>query len=341
MFSRRMSICQARCRLFSIFIAVILSCIFVFLFPSCDKGSAEFPLKAGQAIRLTKGTFEDGMPSFSADGKKMLITRNIPKNGSGAKEHKGIWNRHVIEIDISNPARPKESEIEEFYEGSDPSYKGETVVAKDRSSSLVALVDGKLEPVRIENLNSMPAKPSVSPNGKWIVFMGINAPKFEPGQNPPDLNNFRYQPHIVSSAGGVAEKIEIDIGPNTFLEDLRWTSKNTLHLYYRLENRDVPIFRVQEYDVENKTSKLALISDYFGRFDVSDDSRYLVANSETPNSISFVSRDLKTRIDTDLRDEVMAVSLVPNSNWAVVSRYCEDTRGINLFLLPVPEQFKN
>jgi len=297
-------------------------------------------ISAGPALRLTAGTFEDGELSFSFSDRKMLILRNYPPTGQDVRERGGLWMRRVFELDFSNPHKPREHEIEELADATEVSYigSGGAIFAKDKSNLPIVCIDGKLIPAPLKNLKAVPSRISVSPDGRSLAYMAVDTPAFAPG-NMPSADDFSYKAYVADLASGESVPIVHDLGARAFLEDMWWKKSGRLSLFFRFEDPESMIFRVDEYDVADRHAKLAFIGNGDAYFSLSEDNSFYVTHMLEAQKVSFVSRDHRTRVDVDLEGELQNAVLTPDDKYAVVSRYCDDTRGINLFLVETPASF--
>ena len=326
--------------IFQRFRTIILFAAIIPFFSACEKNALESHIKAGPAVRLTAGVFEDSELSFSPAGGKVLILRNYPPAGQDVRNRGGLWQRRIFELDFSDPRHPKEHEIEELAEATEVSYMGSSgaIFAKDRSNIPVIFNKGKLTPAPLRDLKSIPSRLSVSPDGRYLAFMAVETPALEPGK-VPSPEDFAYNPYVADLQSGNSSAIVRDLGPRAYLEDMWWKKSGRLCLFYRFEDPDSQIFRVDEYDIASGRARLAFIANGGAYFRLSEDNSFYVTHMLEQNNVSFVSRDHKTRVDINIEGELQGVSLPPDNRRVIVARYCDDTHGINLFMVETPAQF--
>jgi|GEM_PF-5113620 len=326
--------------IFQRFRTIILLITLLLSVAACEKNASDSSLKAGPALRLTAGPFEDSELNFSPDGRKALILRNYPPSGQDVRDRGGLWERRVFELDFSNPRKPSEREIEELAEATEISYIGSSgaIFAKDKSNLPVIFNDGKLIPAPLSGLKAIPSRLSVSYDGRYLAFMAVDTPEFKPGQTPSP-EDFSYKPYVADLKSGELKPILHDLGQRAYLEDMWWKKSGHLSLFYRFEDPESQIFRVDEYDISTGRARLAFIGNGDAYFRLSEDNSFYVTHMLEAKKVSFVSRDHQKRIDIDIEGELQGVFLPPDDRLAIVSRYCEDTHGINLFMVETPAEF--
>ena len=130
--------------------------------------------ESGEVSLLTDGSFDDRLPSWRADGEKMLFQRNEYGQDEG-------WEIYVADIDIESEEIL--SNIESISNGiSDDtdcswSYDNESMLTSSNYGGLETpniyrfFLDPTLAPVQITfNAQNEDGAASESPNGAWIAF---------------------------------------------------------------------------------------------------------------------------------------------------------------------------
>ena len=292
------------------------------------------------AIRLTKGNFEELQFCFHPSKDKLLFLRKMPESSNKEMAKTNLpLERRVFELDFTKPDYPVEHEIKALRGGSYPSYLGENdILALDRGGTLVIWHEGLAQPEKVElkGLQTRPAKPVGSPDGKYIAFLSIPPAKSMVGEDNEE--NFRYQAFVASVKTGESIQLSKPIGLYASVVSLSWANKGLFVMYQILERKSLST-RVEKFTWPGKERILALFTDFPPNLSLDGDYRFFATLAKHENHLTLISRGMDVEKDYDFKSKIKSVLLRHDGKYAVFNRYCKDSKNYNLFLLPVSKDF--
>lgn len=320
---------------------LLLLIVAVFL-SSCMENLFNDPAeRLGNAIRLTKGSFDENQIRFHPNEDKLLFLRLSAKDGKSVEETNQPLVRRIMEIDFSNPDYSKVTEIKALSGGSYPSYSGsKRIFALDQTGGTVFLEEGedKPSPIDFTGLNTRPTKPIASPDGKYVAFLSIPAPKINKDTDVTDEENFRYQAFVASVETGEVKQLSRPIGLHASVVSLSWADDGLL-VTYQIFERTGLYTRVEKLVWPDGKRMLALFADVPPNLSLDDDYRFFVTHMKKAQHVSLISRGMDIVKEIDFKAPIKSAIVQHDGKYVVVSRYCEDTKGYNLYLLPVDGEF--
>ena len=329
------------CILFSRILVVIL---LAWPLSGCSKSCSTAPAveRVGDAFRLTSGAFREEQVRFHPEKPRLLAVRSVSESKKDVRESGQEWETHIMEVDFSDPERPEIREIKALAGGNYPSYAaGDGIVALDIRGRLVILKtrSGEAEGIVVSGIRSRPAKPVVSPDGARIAFLALPEVSKEAEPLPMLPTISRHEAYIAPTDGGEARRISKAISPSALLVSAAWAEAGHLFLTYDVIDPNTRHTRVEIVDIETGKGRLALFADYPADLAIAPSGLFFATAADKENMAAFLSRGMEKKKQVDLENEVLSLTVGPAERWAAAVRYCPDTKGANLFLLPVPEEF--
>ncbi|RJO65658.1 MAG: hypothetical protein C4523_15590 [Myxococcales bacterium] len=312
-----------------------MACLALGLF-ACESKPAE---RIGAAIRLTKGPWKEQQIHFHPTELKLLAIRELSEqSGTSAA---GGWKRQVVEVDFSDPDRPGERVIDALEDGSFPSYAGDKgIVALDRRGRLVFLPAGADQPIEVDfpGQTFHPTKPVASPDGEYVAFLAAPPPAETPSEMAA-VAPYRYRAYVAPLGDGKAEALEGAPDSQAMLVAVEWAGPAALFVFYQIADPKRTFTRVERIRWPERTHGLALFTDYGRGVAVESQARFFATIADAPDQIVFLSRGMDKKETVDLSAELSDVAIDPGGRWVAAVRTCDDVKGANLYLAPVPAAF--
>ena len=297
-------------------------------------------------VALTEGNMEDGQLQADADGRRIVFERSQP-----GEENK------IILMDLATVKGRYERELAPLTGAHFPGFLGKRVLlALDRVGKPVSLdlASEVVSDLSFLDKAGKPQKPKGSPDGKSLVFFVHDAKAIEqalsrtgkpfvPTLWMADVQAKTVQTFTFSSSES-----------NAFLERVEWAGPQTLQLSYRVEdapgrlvpemfvpeNPATPVTtyrRIEQVSVDGSTKRLVFFHPYDGTMRLAADTSFLWRIAPDHRTLLFSKRNLENETGVVLPGPVLDVENLPGRKAVVAAVDNPKTKGINLFLVPVPE----
>lgn len=309
------------------------------LFSCVDLLSGEPAEKIGEAIRLTKGNFEDGQMRFHPTLDKIILLRQVSRDEKSIDETALPLDRKIVEVDFSDINYPEEKEIVALKDGNFPSYAGnDRIFALNEAGGTVYLEKGKVISLEFKDLRARPTKPVASPDGKYVAFLSLPMVNFGKNKNIDDEENFRYQAFVAEMETGKTTQLSRPIGLYASVVSLSWGDSG-LYVFYQILERDRLSTRVEELGWPDGERRLALFTDLPPNLSLDGKHRFFATTARKENTLTLISRGMDIEKDYRFDQRIKSVVVRNDGKFVAVSLYCDDTKGYNVYIIPVDEEF--